>query len=118
MKLKEIREILDAEPLVVIDEKLEVKKVCGSDLLSDVLAFSQKKSMLLTGLTNPQVIRTADMIELQVIVFVRGKSPQSATVNMARENGISLYITGKSMFESCGLLYQHGLQPEQLEEIG
>ncbi|MFW6386890.1 MAG: hypothetical protein ACOCZM_02845 [Bacillota bacterium] len=118
MKLKQIQEVLEAEPLVIADESLEVKKVCGSDLLSDVLAFSQEKSMLLTGLTNPQVIRTVEMIELQVIIFVRGKRPQTETVDMARKKEISLYVTGKSMFESCGILYQEGLQPEKLEEIG
>ena len=117
MKIKEIQKVLQAEALVKTDEELEIKKVCGSDLLSDVLAFSRKKVLLLTGLTNPQVIRTAEMIEMKVIIFVRGKHPQKSTVELAQEKNIALYVTGKSMFESCGLLYKNGLQPEKLDKI-
>lgn len=117
MKVSEIKEVLEARPLVTGKEELNIKTVCGSDLMSDVLAFSQEKSLLLTGLTNPQVIRTAEMIEIKVIIFVRGKKPQSETIELAKKTNIFLYVTDKSMFESCGLLYESGLKPEKLEQI-
>ena len=85
--------------------------------MSDVLAFSQEKSMLLTGLTNPQVIRTAEMIGIKVVIFVRGKEPLPETIELAKERGVYLYLTEKPMFASCGLLYSHGLKPEAIPEI-
>lgn len=117
MKVLEIKDILQAKSLVTGNKELNIETACGSDLMSDVLAFSQEKSLLLTGLTNPQVVRTAEMIEIKVIIFVRGKEPPVETVELAGETNISLYVTDKSMFESCGLLYENGLKPEKLEQI-
>jgi len=110
MKLKEIKKILDAEECYEgeIMEK-EIYTVCGSDLMSDVLTFIKPKALLLTGLTNPQVIRTAEVAEIAAICFVRGKQPQEATINLAIEKGIPLLKTRYSMFEACGRLYVSGL---------
>ena len=114
MKLIDIVEILGLEAIIAGDDQLEIMTACGADLMSDVLAFTQEKSLLLTGLTNPQVVRTAEMIDIKVIIFVRGKRPLAATVELAREKGISLYLSARSMFACCGILYQNGLQPEEI----
>ena len=111
MTLVEIQSILLAE-VVCGQEHLsrEVRSAFGADLMSDVLAFSREKTLLLTGLTNVQVIRTADMGDLVGIVFVRGKRPAPEVIELAREKSIPLMITDIPMFESCGLLYQHGVK--------
>ncbi len=118
MKLGEVIDILKLEPLVPGDEDLEIKTACGADLMSDVLAFSPGKSLLLTGLTNPQVIRTVEMIDINIVVFVRGKRPIKETIDLAREKGVCLYLTAKPLFECCGLLYEKGLRPEEINELG
>ncbi|MDI3547469.1 MAG: hypothetical protein PWR10_1121 [Halanaerobiales bacterium] len=117
MKLAEVKEILDLEPLVPGNDDLEIVTACGADLMSDVLAFSQEKSLLLTGLTNPQVVRTAEMIDIKVIIFVRGKRPPEETVQLARKKGIYLYLAKKPLFECCGLLYEKGLKPEKINRL-
>ena len=86
MKLKEVKEILEAEILCGEDKlEEEVNSACGCDLMSDVLAFVKDKALLLSGLVNPQVIRTAEMMDISAIVFVRGKMPDENTLNLARE---------------------------------
>ena len=110
MTLEDVKKILDAE--VIVGEELlhkEVKMVCGCDLMSDVLAFVKSESILLTGLTNPQVVRTAEMADIQAICFVRGKKPDKDTIDMAESRDIPLLITPIPMFESCGRLYKAGL---------
>ena len=110
MNLDDVRRILEAE--VIVGDDLPYKDVvmaCGSDLMSDVLAFAKSGSLLLTGLTNPQVIRTAEMAELRAICFVRGKKPDQETIKMAKSKDISLLMTSLPMFESCGRLYGEGL---------
>lgn len=109
MTLEDVKKILDAE-VIVGGELLhkEVKMVCGSDLMSDVLSFVKSGSLLLTGLTNPQVVRTAEMADLQAICFVRGKKPEKETIEMAESKDIPLLVTPLPMFESCGRLYQAG----------
>lgn len=111
MLIREVRDILDAE-VVACGENLdtEVKSACGSDMMSDVLAFVKNQSVLITGLVNPQVVRTAEMMDMRCIVFVRGKRPDGATVKLASEHGIVLLCTAHRMFGACGLLYSHGLQ--------
>lgn len=96
---------------------LDIKTACGADLMSDVLAFSNAKTMLITGLTNPQVVRTAEMIGIKIIVFVRGKDPVEDTIKLAKENNIAVYKTDKSMFETCGMLYKLGIKPEKMVEV-
>jgi len=119
MKLRDIKEKLKLEAVYEKEDilDLEVTTACGADLMSDVLAFSDAKTMLITGLTNPQVIRTSEMIGIQVIIFVRGKSPVADTVKLAQENDISLYKTKKPMFETCGILYKLGVEPEKMVQI-
>lgn len=82
---------------------------CAADLMSDVLAFAHCDSVLLTGLINPQVVRTAEMAGIQAIVFVRGKYPPPETINLAAETGIPLFSTRYTMYEACGRLYGAGL---------
>lgn len=117
MKLKEIAKKLEAKAVFEDFQDLEIKTACGADLMSDVLAFSHSKTLLLTGLTNPQVIRTAEMTDIEVICFVRGKKPTVNTIDLAREKNIALFYTKKPMFESCGLLYEMGLKSEKLHEF-
>ena len=110
MLLSEICRILEAD--LIGDAKdfdKEISKVCGSDLMSDVLTFIEADSLLLTGLVNPQVIRTAEMAEIAAICFVRGKRPQQETIKLAEEKKIPLLATTSLMYESCGRLYKRGL---------
>ena len=112
MKLREIVDIIKAEVIAgdktLLDKNIEV--VCGSDLMSDVLSLYKPKALLLTGLTNSQVVRTAEMADILSVCFVRGKQPQEDTVELAKEKSISLLSTRYTMFESCGRLYQKGLR--------
>lgn len=111
MTIKDISEILGARFIVGEEWKeREVHTACGSDMMSDVLAFMKDQSVLLTGLTNLQVIRTAEMMDVVCIVFVRGKMPEPGMVEMAREKEIALLSTGHRMFSACGKLYEKGLR--------
>jgi predicted transcriptional regulator len=110
MVLSEIIELLDAEVHTGTDKmSISVKSACGADLMSDVMAFSKENAMLLTGLINPQVVRTAEMMDIQVIVFVRGKKPTPVMRELAAEKGIVLLSTSLSMFSACGVLYKAGI---------
>ena len=100
MKISDVIDILSAE-VVWGDAALcdrEVQNACGSDLMSDVLAYVKDQSLLLTGLVNPQVIRTAEMMDFVCIVFVRGKRPDPAMIELASEYGIVLLTTRHRMF--------------------
>ncbi len=110
MTIRELKEIIHAD-ILCCEDKLdaEVHTACGSDMMSDVLAFVKNQSVLLTGLCNNQVVRTAEMMDMVCIVFVRGKTPDESTVELAREKGIPLLITPHRMFNACGLLYSNGL---------
>jgi hypothetical protein len=92
-----------------IDIDVEINGGYGADLMSDVLAFSQPNSVLLTGLTNPQVVRTAQMAEFCAIIFVRGKQPQAETLSIAMQEGIPLISSPFGMFELSGRLHSAGL---------
>lgn len=83
---------------------------CGADLMSDVLAFAKSDAVLLTGLVNVQVIRTAEMMDMKAVVFVRGKKPTHDMIELANEKDMVLLSTKYPMFESCGILYSNGLQ--------
>ncbi len=110
MTLAEVRDVLAAEFVVGEDSRdLEIEMACGADLLSDVLAFAKSQSLLLTGLTNPQVVRTAEVAEIKAICFVRGKRPQAETVSLAKDRGVPLLCTRLPMYESCGRLFSRGL---------
>lgn len=110
MLVRDVKDILKAE--VVCGESLldyEVHTACGSDMMSDVLAFVKDQSVLLTGLVNPQVVRTAEMMDMHCIIFVRGKEPDAAMISLANDRGIVLMKTPYRMFTACGLLYSNGL---------
>ena len=110
MTLDDVRKILEAQVIAGADLLgQEVKMACGSDLMSDVLSFVKSESLLLTGLTNPQVVRTAEMADISAICFVRGKKPDQETVKLARSKNIPLLTTPVPMFESCGRLWKKGL---------
>ena len=110
MKIKEICDLLEAE-VICGGEALdnEVHAACGSDMMSDVLAYVKDQAVLLTGLVNAQVIRTAQMMDMVCVVFVRSKRPTLEMIEIAEENGVVLLATGKRMYEACGTLYVNGL---------
>ena len=111
MKISEIKSILNAE-LICGEEFIEneVHTACGSDMMSDVLAYVKEQAVLLSGLVNPQVVRTAEMMDMKCIVFVRGKAPDEDMIELAVERDIVLLSTKLEMFTSCGLLYKNGLK--------
>ncbi len=110
MKISQVRDLLDAKVLCG-DEMFEreVYSACGSDMMSDVLAYVKDQSVLLTGLVNSQVVRTAEMMDMVCIVFVRSKIPSEEMIALARESGIAMLATDKRMYEACGKLYSNGL---------
>jgi len=89
---------------------LEVASACGADLMSDVMAFVKDKVILMTGLVNPQVIRTAELLDIHAIIFVRGKAPSRDMIDMAEDSDIILAGTKLPMFLACGKLYEAGLR--------
>jgi hypothetical protein len=89
---------------------INVGSACGADLMSDVMAFVKERVLLLTGLVNPQVIRTAELLDIKAVVFVRGKVPSHEMIEMASESDIVLCGTKLPMFLSCGKLYEAGLK--------
>ena len=110
MKVRDIIDILKCEVLNEGSLDEEVKTACGSDMMSDVLAFVKDQSVLLTGLMNPQVVRTAEMMDMQCIVFVRGKEVNPGVVDLAKQKDITVLATPYRMFTACGLLYSNGLR--------
>ncbi len=111
MTVADIKSILKADVLCGEDMMdKEVRTACGSDMMSDVLAFVKDQSVLLTGLVNSQVIRTAEMMDMVCIVFVRGKTPNEEMLELARERGLVIMTCGYRMFTACGLLYEGGLK--------
>ena len=87
-----------------------VYTACCSDLMSDVLAFVNEKTVLITGLTNHHVLRTADMLDIRLVIFVRGKQPGAETMAMARETGITVLATPLTLYIASGILSLHGLR--------
>ena len=111
MFLSKVCEILNAEVCCGEDKMdVEVLSACGSDFMSDVLAFVKNQAVLLTGMINPQVIRTAEMMDMKCIVFVRGKHPTPEMLSLARSCGIVVMSTALPMYSACGELYKRGLQ--------
>lgn len=110
MKLREVLKCIDGKVITKnVDLDLEVHMGCGADLMSDVLAFTHADTLLMTGLTNPQVVRTADMAGVRAIVFVRGKLPPLETIALAEQKGIALLASKYTLFETCGKLFCQGL---------
>ena len=116
MTIRKVMEIVDGKVLVGEDRLDErVDTACGSDLMSDVLAFVNEKTVLITGLTNPHVLRTADMLDLKCLVFARGKVPTDDILEAAQEQGLVVITTKATAFSACGLLYEAGLRGVPIE---
>ena len=114
MKLSEIKEILNAKVMTGEDMlDTEVESAFGSDLMSDVLAFVNDKVLLLTGLVNPQVVRTAEMMDISAIVFVRGKCPDKNVIALAKAKDIAILTTEHTLYVASGKLYCNGLTGDE-----
>ena len=109
MKATEIRDLLNAAVLAGPLPAQEIMTACGSDMMSDVLAFPKDSMVLLTGLTNPHTVRTAELLDVPLLVFVRGKRPGEEVLNMAEDAGIAVLMTEYTLYDACGRLYQAGL---------
>jgi predicted transcriptional regulator len=112
MQLREIINLLQANVLVgdgLIDG-MEVDHCFSADLMSDVLGRSHANGILVTGITNPQAVRTADIADIRAVCVVRGKMPETDTVTLAKQKDIPLFVTKLTMFEACGILYMNGLK--------
>ena len=111
MTLREIVKILNAS-VYLGEERLdeEVETAFASDLMSDVLTLKETP-MLVTGLCNVQTIRTCDMATLDIVVFVRNKKPTEDMIELAEDNDMVLIATSYSMFKTCGLLFDSGIEP-------
>lgn len=111
MTIREMQKVLDAQFLYgegLAD--LDVQFVFSADMMSDVLAYCGKCSVLITGLCNPQVVRTAEMLDICCIIFVRGKMPDENMLALAKEKSIAVLATEHFMFTTCGILYENGLR--------
>lgn len=118
MTVKEIAQVLDAQWLCCQEEEDRVIHTAfASDMMSDVLAYVQEDTLLLTGLVNSQSIRTAEMLDLPCVVFVRGKNPHADAIARARQLGMPALSTQYTMFEACGRLYKAGLGPVEIEDL-
>lgn len=110
MQLREVQKLLKADVIYGEDRlDIEIEFAGGSDLMSDVLAFGKPGILLLTGLSNAQSVRTADIIEARAIVYVRGKKPTEDGIELAKKRGIPVLSTSYMMYMACGILYSHGL---------
>lgn len=115
MKISEINVLLNTGPDMCCDDmELDIKFGFASDLMSDVLALANHDVVLITGLTNVQTIRTAEMKDIKWIIFVRGKVPDENTVELAKQNGINILCTKETMFRTCGILFGNGLRGAEL----
>ena len=115
MTIRDVMETLNASLLTPeVDISHEVHTACGSDMMSDVLAYVKDQAVLVTGLNNPQVVRTADMMDMTCIVFVRGKTPDAIILNLAQQREIAVLRTELPMFTACELLYEKGLRGSQV----
>ena len=116
MKISTIIDLLHAKVLCGAD-KLDgvVNSACGCDMMSDVLAFVKEQAVLLTGLCNPQVVRTAVMMDMRCIVFVRGKLPPEDVITLADDAGLVVLATDERMYTACGKLYINGLTGGEIE---
>ena len=112
MTFEKVIEILEAEIVLDSDDTdTEIQSVCSTDLMSDLLHFSSRpQSLLITGLANTQVVRTAEIVDIKAVVFVLDKRPDKETVEMAKQKGVALVVTRLSRFSACGRLYAAGLK--------
>jgi len=111
MKLAEIRDVLQCEVLTGEEDlSTEVETVVASDGMSEILAFARPGALMITGLTNIQSVRTADIANVRAIVYIRGKRPNDAAVKLAQSNNIPILATNLGMFDVCGILRDQGLR--------
>ncbi len=117
MTIREIKDLIGAEVLCC-EQNLDrdAYSACGCDLMSDVLAYVKDQAVLLTGLVNPQVVRTAEMMDMICIVFVRSKTPTREMLDLAEESGIVVMKCDKRLYEACGLLYSNGLVGNKVKD--
>lgn len=111
MKIRDIAKLVNAEVLAcpeLIDE--EVYSACSSDMMSDVLAFVREQGLMITGLVNPQVVRTAEMMDMRAILFVRNKRPSPEILELAQQCEIVVLASAIRMYEACGTIYEAGLK--------
>lgn len=114
MKIREIKAVIGAKVLCCEDRlDAEVKSACASDMMSDVLAYVKNEAVLITGLCNPQVVRTAEMMDMKCIIIVRNKKPDEVILDLARQKGIVVLSSELRMFEVAGRLYNAGLVSEE-----
>ena len=115
-----IKDIVDAVKADVLtnyqDSSADIKYGFASDLMSDVLAYGRSDSLLITGLNNPQVIRTVEMLDINAVLFVRGKRPCEEVIELAKENGITILATDYTMFKTCGLLVMNGMEGLEIND--
>jgi len=117
LKISEVATLLDAQFCCGEDQKERVVRVgCACDMMSDVLAFGRDQAVLLTGLLNPQVVRTAEMMDIFCIVLVRGKQPTEAMIELAKERSVALLASDYSMFSACGILYNAGVPAGRIKK--
>lgn len=118
MNINDIRQAIEAEIVEGTENAgVEILSACGADLMSDVMAFVKDQVLLLTGLINVQVVRTAMLMDIQAICFVRGKTPSAEMIALAKENGIVLLRTKLPMFLACGKLYEAGVRQGGVRKI-
>jgi len=116
MKISKMIELLNGKLLTDQSmNNMEIHGAMGADLMSDVLASIKPESVLLTGLCNPQVIRTATIADIHAIIFIRGKQPEEKMIELANEENIPLITTDLGLFEACGILYEAGLQSYEMQ---
>ena len=111
MKLSEIRDIVQAEVLTGEEDlSADVQQVVASDGMSEILAFAKSRELMITGLTNIQSIRTADIAGVTAVIYCRGKYPDRKVIDFARQKKIPVMVTRMVMFDICGILYARGLK--------
>lgn len=109
MNIKKIAQAIEGE--ILISPLRDITLTCGfaADLMSDILALGEPQMLMITGLVNPQAIRTAEMSDMPVILFVRGKRPPKSMLDLAEQLGIGILVSPYTMYETCGRLYEAGL---------
>ena len=111
MKLHEIRDLLQCEVLAGEDNlSIDIYQVVASDGMSEILAFAKSRELMITGLTNFQSIRTADIAGVSAVLYCRGKRPENKVIDFAKEKRIPVLVTKMVMFDICGVLYNRGLK--------
>jgi len=111
MKLVEIKDLLQCEVLAGEDDlHVDVTQVVASDGMSEILAFAKSKELMITGLTNIQSIRTADIAGVSAVLYCRGKRPDKKVIEFARQKRIPILVTKMVMFDICAILYNRGLK--------